>query len=249
MKRYYWLLLISCSLEAATSDTTERHQNLQQLQRQCQRHPKDWKCHYNLARAYDQNAQYDKAIAANHQALQRCQQKDKQGNIFYNLGHAYFEKAKSLQGQLPAKIALLEKSLQAYDATLAFDKTDQDAQTNRSTVQKLLDELKKEQSKQQQQDNQQQQQNTSNKNQQNQSSDNQQQQQQNQQPQKQEQDQNQEPAANNPQQVSQEEQETQSASEERQTSEMLLKQEQQNEKLFPVHFSAPQNHEPVLKDW
>lgn len=247
MKRhYYWLLLMPCSLGAAASDTIERHQNLQQLQHQCQTHPKDWKCHYNLARAYDQNTQYDKAIAANHQALQRCQQKDKQGNIFYNLGHAYFEKAKSLQGQLPAKIALLEKSLQAYDAALAFDQTAQDAQANRSTVQKLLEELKKKQSKQQQQqDNQQQ--NTSDKDQQLPSRDNQQQEQQNQQPQKQEQ--AQEPAANNSQQTPQEEQEKQSANEEQQTSELLLKQEQQNEKLFPVHFSAPQNHEPVLKDW
>lgn len=246
MKRhYYWLLLMPCSLGAAASDTIERHQNLQQLQHQCQTHPKDWKCHYNLARAYDQNTQYDKAIAANHQALQRCQQKDKQGNIFYNLGHAYFEKAKSLQGQLPAKIALLEKSLQAYDAALAFDQTAQDAQANRSTVQKLLEELKKKQNKQQQQDNQQQ--NTSGKDQQKPSRDNQQQEQQNQQPQKQEQ--AQEPAANNPQQTPQEEQEKQSANEEQQTSELLLKQEQQNEKLFPVHFSAPQNHEPVLKDW
>lgn len=247
MKRYYyWLLLMPYSLGAAASDTIERHQNLQQLQRQCQTHPKDWKCYYNLARAYDQNTQYDKAIEANHQALQRCQQKDKQGNIFYNLGHAYFEKAKSLQGQLPAKIALLEKSLQAYDAALAFDKTAQDAQANRSTVQKLLEELKKKQSKQQQQqDNQQQ--NTSGKDQQKPSGDNQQQEKQNQQPQKQEQ--AQEPAANNPRQTPQEEQEKQSANEEQQTSELLLKQEQQNEKLFPVHFSAPQNHEPVLKDW
>lgn len=242
MKRhYYWLLLMPCSLGAAI----ERHQNLQQLQRQCQTHPKDWKCHYNLARAYDQNTQYDKAIAANHQALQRCKQKDKQGNIFYNLGHAYFEKAKSLQGQLPAKITLLGKSLQAYDAALAFDKTAQDAQANRSTVQKLLEELKKEQSKQQQQDNQQQQ--TSGKDQQHPSGDNQQQEKQNQQPQKQEQ--AQEPAANNPQQTPQDEQAQQSANEEQRTSELLLKQEQQNEKLFPIHFSAPQNHEPVLKDW
>jgi len=116
--------------------------------------PDNPKYHFNYGTAAYKNNLFDDAINSFNQALQ-TDDLDLQARAYYNKGNAQFKKGEETAQTDPKQtIQSYQSAIEAYDASLALKKDDQNGLFNRELVKKKLEELQKQQEKQQEQQNQ-----------------------------------------------------------------------------------------------
>ncbi len=127
-------------------------QALEQYSRLLKRHPDDPRLQFNAGAAAYKNKKYDEALAAFDAAL-KSNDLDLQEKAYYNRGNAHFKKGEdSLKTDTQDTLAQWQEALDSYAASLELKPDDQDALSNRSLVQKKMDELKKKENEQQKKD-------------------------------------------------------------------------------------------------
>lgn len=97
---------------------------------------------YQLGKTSDAEALFKKSI-------EQSDDLNLQSNSYYNMGNALFQQGATLlsNGDVEETIKLWEKSVTAYEGSLALNKSDEDAEKNRKYVQKRVDELKQQKKK------------------------------------------------------------------------------------------------------
>ncbi len=104
----------------------------------------DGKEAYNEAIKKYQSGEASDAEGLFQQSIEQSDDLSLQSNSYYNMGNALFKQGATLlsNGDVEETIKLWEKSVTAYEGSLALDTSDEDAEKNREYVQKKIDELK-----------------------------------------------------------------------------------------------------------
>lgn len=106
---------------------------------------------YNDGVASYQKGDFESAETAFQNAIESSSDVEFQARSYYNLGNTLFKSgsARLAQDKIETVIVEWEKSLTAFDGSLALNPDDADAQFNRDLVQRKIDELRKQQQKEQ----------------------------------------------------------------------------------------------------
>ncbi len=113
----------------------------------------DGKEAYNEAIKKYQSGEASNAERLFQQSIEQSDDLSLQSNSYYNMGNALFKQGAMLlsNGDAEETIKLWEKSVTAYEGSLALNKSDEDAEKNRKYVQKKIDELKQQKKNEDQQ--------------------------------------------------------------------------------------------------